>query len=53
MMNIFYGLLNRCSLPCYISLTPLISGENQSRPAPEDGGSREDFRLPYYTAGFE
>lgn len=52
-------LLICCSLPLFISLTPLMCGENMTRPEPDGkskfGGSRavRENRLPYYTAGFE
>ena len=48
-------LLICCSLPLFISLTPLMCGEKLTRPEPEVGGSRAalDTRLPWYTSGFE
>lgn len=48
-----------CSLLRYASLTPLVCGENLTRPDPCDesknGGSRAalDTRLPWHTSGFE
>lgn len=58
-MYIFAAMLICCSLPRFISLTPLMCGENLTRPEPhgkhEFGGSRAalDNRLPWYTSGFE
>ena len=50
-------LLICCSLPLFISLTPLMCGENLTHPKPYDKskfrGSRADYRLPFYTSGFE
>lgn len=50
-------LLICCSLLCYASLTPLVCGENLTRPEPRGKGkigeSRADLRLPWYTSGFE
>lgn len=46
-------LLIRCSSLFYVSLTPLTSSKNLTRPAPEAGESRDDLCLPFYTSGFE
>lgn len=51
MMNMV--LLICCSSPHYVILTPLTGGKNLTRPGPEIGGSRADYRLPFYTSGFE
>lgn len=51
MMNMV--LLICCSSPHYVILTPLTGGKNLTRPEPEIGGSRADYRLPFYTSGFE
>lgn len=51
------AMLICCSLPRYAGLTPLVCGENLTRPEPceerEFGGSRADLCLPFYTSGFE
>lgn len=51
------AMLICCSLPRYASMTPLVCGENLTRPEPrnksECGVSRADLRLPWYTSGFE
>lgn len=58
-MVIIAVLLICCSLPHCVSLTPLMCGENLTRPEPrtksEVGGSLTaiDTRLPWYTSGFE
>lgn len=52
------GLLICCSSPRIVSLTPLICGENLTRPDPYSkskiGRSRAemDTRLPWYPSGF-
>ena len=52
------AMLICCSLPRYASMTPLVCGENLTRPEPRCkntfGGSRAELntRLPWYTSGF-
>lgn len=50
-------LLICCSSPHYVILTPLTGGKNLTRHEPYDkrkfGESRADYRLPFYTSGFE
>lgn len=52
------AMLICCSLPRYAGMTPLVCGENLTRPEPcgesEYGGSRAELatRLPWYTSGF-
>lgn len=51
-------LLICCSLPLdIISMTPLMCGENLTRPEPDSkifsGRSRAGKPLPFYTSGFE
>jgi len=54
-MYIFAALLICCSLPRFISMTPLVCGENLTSSGPQEntGESRADLRLPWYTSGFE
>lgn len=56
-MLIIAAMLICCSLLRYASLTPLVCGENLTRPEPrgksESGGSWADLRLPWYTSGFK
>lgn len=53
------AMLICCSLLLYAGMTPLVCGENLTRPEPYGknnfGGSRAalDTRLPWYTSGFE
>ena len=46
------AMLICCSSPCNVILTPMTSGENLIRPAPQDGESRIDLCLPFFTSGF-
>ena len=56
-MIMIAAMLIYCSSPHCVSLTPLAYGENLTRPEPYDkskfGESRADYRLPFYTSGFE
>lgn len=56
-MNMIAALLICCSLPLNTtSQTPLVCGENQTRPDPQNIGesrAKLDTRLPWYTSGFE
>lgn len=57
MFMMIVAVLICCSSPHYVSLPPLAHGKNLTRPEPYDkskfGGSRADYRLPFYTSGFE
>lgn len=50
-------LLICCSSPYYVILPPLTGGKNLTSHEPYDkrkfGESRADYRLPFYTSGFE
>ena len=55
-MIVIAALFICCSSLRYVSLTPLMCGENLARPEPQNtGGSWAvlDTRLPGYTSGFE
>ena len=50
------ALLICCSSLRCVSLTPLMCGENLTRPEPQNIGeswAAIDTRLPWYTSGFE
>lgn len=57
MFMMIVAVLICCSSPHYVNLTPLTGGKNLTRPEPYDkskfGGSRADYRLPFYTSGFK